>query len=198
MPIKLKVAHPEDNHIDIAPAFLEAGNGAITIDGKGNTVRIGVPQLCSNIYFHLHGGATLEIGDHCIFGTVQIHILCADGAVRIGTFCGFNGTSMLTVHEPAQIVLGAECLIASNVTMMASDVHHIYSLDTGERLNKAADIVLGERVWVAAGASILKDTHIGSDSVVGLGAVVSGRFPSNCILAGMPARVVRERIRWQR
>jgi maltose O-acetyltransferase len=46
-------------------------------------------------------------------------------------------------------------------------------------------------VWIGAHAGILPGTRIGKNSVVGFGAVCSGEFPANVIIAGNPARVLR-------
>jgi acetyltransferase-like isoleucine patch superfamily enzyme len=59
--------------------------------------------------------------------------------------------------------------------------------------------VLGEHVWICKAATILKGAHIGAGCVVARGAVVvAGRYPERAILAGVPAKVVRENIYWER
>ena len=80
----------------------------------------------------------------------------------------------------------------------ASDVHKIFDVETGERLNEAGDITLGERVWVSHRATLLKNTSLGDDSVVGASSVVSSAFPPNSLVAGVPARLIRSGIRWER
>jgi acetyltransferase-like isoleucine patch superfamily enzyme len=45
---------------------------------------------------------------------------------------------------------------------------------------------------------ILGGSSIGDGSVVGLGSIVKGSFPNNCILAGSPAKTVRRDIAWER
>jgi acetyltransferase-like isoleucine patch superfamily enzyme len=57
----------------------------------------------------------------------------------------------------------------------------------------SAPIVIGSDVWIGANATILKGVHIGSGSIVAAGAVVlGGTYPERCVLAGNPARVVRQ------
>ena len=51
--------------------------------------------------------------------------------------------------------------------------------------------MIGRNVWVAGAAAVLKGVAIGDDSVVGYGAVVSSDVPAGVVVAGNPARVVR-------
>jgi len=56
---------------------------------------------------------------------------------------------------------------------------------------KVAPIRIGTNVWVAAQVGILPGTSIGDNSVVGFGAVCSGEYPANVVIAAAPATVVR-------
>lgn len=51
---------------------------------------------------------------------------------------------------------------------------------------------MGDRVWIGAGAIILGGVKIESDSVVAAGAVVTKNVPSKCVVAGVPARVIKK------
>jgi len=54
-------------------------------------------------------------------------------------------------------------------------------------------IVIGRNVWIGNNAIILKGTEIGDNSVIGAGAVVTGgKLPSNVVIAGNPARILKE------
>ncbi len=52
-------------------------------------------------------------------------------------------------------------------------------------------VAIGAGSWLGAGAIILPGTRIGRQSVVAGGAVVRGEFPDHCVIAGVPAKVVR-------
>ncbi|WP_375407949.1 acyltransferase, partial [uncultured Methylobacterium sp.] len=68
---------------------------------------------------------------------------------------------------------------------------------TGDRVNPAADIAIGDHVWAAADVTILRNAVIGRDSIVGMRSVVRDAFPPNVSLAGIPARVVRTGVTWE-
>ena len=54
-----------------------------------------------------------------------------------------------------------------------------------------------ENVWVGSRALILKGVRVGKGSIVAAGAVVTKNVPPNCIVAGNPAKVVKENISWK-
>ena len=88
---------------------------------------------------------------------------------------------------PKGIHIGKHTLIASNATIMSHD--HCKRVDGQPFL---ADVYIGERCFIAVGAIILPGITIGDQCIVGAGAVVTKDVPSNCIVAGNPARIIRE------
>jgi len=56
----------------------------------------------------------------------------------------------------------------------------------------AKPIVIEDNVWLGGGAILLPGVRIGRNAVVGAGAVVSRSIPPNTVVAGNPARVIRE------
>jgi acetyltransferase-like isoleucine patch superfamily enzyme len=108
-----------------------------------------------------------------------------------GTFIG-NGC---TLSSARRIVIGNNGLISTNVRIHDNDGH---PLDPERRLRKepirqdeAADVIIGNNVWIGAHAMILKGVTIGDHAVVATGAVVTHNVPSCAIVAGNPARVVK-------
>jgi acetyltransferase-like isoleucine patch superfamily enzyme len=91
---------------------------------------------------------------------------------------------------PAGIHIDEHSLIASGVTILSHD--HCKRID-GQPL--LLDTFIGKRCFVAVNATILPGVHIGDEVIVGAGAVVSKDVPSNVIVAGNPAKILRENIR---
>jgi acetyltransferase-like isoleucine patch superfamily enzyme len=94
-----------------------------------------------------------------------------------------------------EVVIGDDCLFAS-VKFRTSDSHPLFDATTGERFNQSAPIHIGDRVWMAEDVLVLKGAKIGSGTAVGARALVIGELPENCVAVGMPARAVRQNIRW--
>lgn len=58
-------------------------------------------------------------------------------------------------------------------------------------------IRIGDHVWIGLRATILKGVSIGDGAVVGAGSMVIRDVPSGALVAGVPARVIRESVTWQ-
>jgi acetyltransferase-like isoleucine patch superfamily enzyme len=59
-------------------------------------------------------------------------------------------------------------------------------------------IVIGDHVWLGEGCVILGQSEVGAGSIVGMRSVVKGKMPNNCVVAGVPARIVRRNVAWER
>jgi acetyltransferase-like isoleucine patch superfamily enzyme len=108
--------------------------------------------------------------------------------VFIGHQCTFNiGQS---------IVIGNDCLIAGGVSMRDNDGHPLDAAARrrGNPVDKHSiePIRLGNDIWVGEGARILKGVTIGDRSIVAAGAIVVHDVPSDVIVAGCPARIIRQ------
>ena len=98
----------------------------------------------------------------------------------------------------AGIFVGKDCLFSSEVMVRNHDSHHIFDATTHKRINYPKDIIIEDNVWVGHRATLLGGAKIGCGSVVGAGAITSGQFNDHVIVAGCPAKVVRENICWSR
>lgn len=88
------------------------------------------------------------------------------------------------------IHIGKNSLIASGVTILTHD--HCKRVNNQPML---ADTWIGKRCFIAVGATILPGVKIGDEVIVGAGAVVTKDVPSNVIVAGNPARIIRRDIK---
>lgn len=98
----------------------------------------------------------------------------------------------------AKLVIGRDCLFAANVTLRTHDGHHIFDLFTKKGINVPQDIVIGNQVWIAYGATLLGGARIGNGSVIGAGSITSSEFGDHTVIAGRPAKIIRENICWSK
>jgi acetyltransferase-like isoleucine patch superfamily enzyme len=90
---------------------------------------------------------------------------------------------------PKGIHIGSNCLIASGTTILSHD--HCKRCNNQPLL---LDTYIGKKCFIAVNATILPGIKIGDEVIVGAGAVVTKDVPSNCIVAGNPARIIRMNI----
>ena len=170
------------------------------IRGDNNEITIAPGAFLRGVRFHIRGsGHRVHIGEKVrISRRAELWMEDENGELTIGP-----GTTIVSAHlavtEPgSRLVIGPDCMLATDIEIRTGDSHAIFDAQTGERLNPAADVVLEEHVWVGARAIILKGCRIGKGSVVATGAVVTQSCPPQSILAGNPARVIRQGIVWTR
>ncbi len=90
-------------------------------------------------------------------------------------------------------------MFARDIDVRTGDSHSIVSQQSGERINRARDVSIGNHVWVAAHCSILKGVSIADDSVVATGSIVTRSFEkSGIIIGGNPAAELKQGIHWLR
>lgn len=87
------------------------------------------------------------------------------------------------------VEIGSDSMIASHCVII-SQTHVINGSLYRETLD-CRPVVIGENVWIGAGAIILPGVKIGNNSVVGAGSVVNRDVPGNVVVAGVPAAVLR-------
>ncbi|WP_080459210.1 acyltransferase [Roseovarius sp. A-2] len=104
----------------------------------------------------------------------------------------------ISLHEAGTIRVGRDCMLSGNIHIDVSDMHSIIDISTGKRINPPADVEIGDHVWIARSVQILKGSRIGENCMVGAAALVKGDFPEGSLLAGVPARVLRSGITWDR
>lgn len=194
MPLHIE-DHGSANWIEVAPADRDALEGRIVFTGTGAQVAIGPGCVATSLRIEAGTGATVRICAGCHLGALFIHVSPA-AHVELGANAGLNGAVRVLLHEPGRVVIGPGALIADGVDILNSDMHPILDRRTGARLNPAVDVDIGPRVWIGQRSMVLKGAHIGHDTIIGAGSVVTGSIPAHCIAAGNPARVVRTGVRW--
>lgn len=128
----------------------------------------------------------VAIDNCCRFVAANDAVLSIGQNTSIGAFCIIN--CGVDVH------IGENCLIAGMVTIQSSE--HGFKKGAFVRLQKHTygQIIIGNDVWIAANAAIMKDVSLGDGCIVGAKALVrQGVYRENSILAGIPAVVVKER-----
>lgn len=138
------------------------------------------------------GLKNIEIGNN--FRTCpNTKMFSTNGKLKIGNNVFFNYDCFISA-DGSQIVIGDNCLFGNNVTVYG--VNHNYADRCrliSEQGYENKPVIIGNDVWVGAGAIILPGVTIGNKSVIAAGAIVTKDVPDFAVAAGVPARVIKER-----
>lgn len=168
-----------------------------SINGNHNVIQIKDSTL-NNCEIRIRGnGNRLIIEEGCRIGKGCSFLLEGNNnTIVIGRNTSMNVFCHLNASEHnTTIHIGEDCMLSHHIVICTSDAHPIYNQE-GVRLNPAKDIELGQHVWVARRSVIMKGAKIGDGCVVGSHSMVNKAIPQNCLVVGMPARIVKENIHW--
>lgn len=114
----------------------------------------------------------------------------------------------LFAFSPEKLQIGRFCQIADGVQFITASANHRYdgfstfpfgifasevTTDCPSMPGPGPDTIVGNDVWIGQGARLLPGARIGDGVIIGAGSVVSGTVPPYTIVAGAPARIVRQR-----
>lgn len=172
----------------------------LDIIGDNNRITIGEGSVLSNVHIRIRGcGHSIEFGRNCrISRGASLWFEDENCILQVGP-----NTSMVEVHiavtEPgSKVIIGDDCMFANDIDIRTGDTHSVIDARTGERLNKAGDVIIGRHVWIAPHVVVLKGVNIGEDSVVATGSVVTNSCGSGVIVGGNPASEIKSGISWKR
>lgn len=160
--------------------------------------KIQIGSNCSfrgKTFFRLLPNSSINIGNHCTFlssrqsNLIGIYSPCifstikTNAKIEIGNDCGFSGT---VVGCALSIKLGNNVRCGANTLITDSDWHSNDSRTESDKI-----IVIEDNVWLGYGVKVLKGVHIGKNTLVGAGSIVTKDIPANVIAAGNPCKVIR-------
>ena len=102
-----------------------------------------------------------------------------------------EGSVILDKLNPQGIHIGANTLVAGGSVILSHD----HCKRVGNNQPFLIDTFIGKNCFIAVGAIILPGVKIGDEVIVGAGAIVTKDVPSNTVVAGNPARIIRENIK---
>lgn len=117
----------------------------------------------------------------------RLRLAKLEGKVRLDTPHIYRG--MIELND---VIIAWGCQISD------SDWHRIVDAE-GQQLNPDSGVEIGDHVWIATNVQVLRGSKIAGGCILATGAVVKGQFEqAACLLGGVPARVLKQPVYWQR
>ncbi|WP_051211879.1 acyltransferase [Butyrivibrio fibrisolvens] len=116
-------------------------------------------------------------------------ILFSGGKLILGNNSFINSDCKIRCHK--EIVIGDNCAISHDFTVMDSDAHAL----NGNRNTKPVHI--GNHVWIGTRVTIMSGVTVGDGAVIAAGAVVKSDVPAGTLVGGVPARILKENVEWE-
>ena len=103
----------------------------------------------------------------------------------------FSANYNCTILDVAKVTIGSNVMFAPNVSVFTAG-HPVHPAARNTMYEYGISITIGDNVWVGGNSVILPGVHIGSNTVIGAGSVVTKDIPDGVIAAGNPCRVIRK------
>lgn len=97
----------------------------------------------------------------------------------------------VTILDIAPVRIGRSCMIGPN-TLITSVGHPLSPAGRRRKLATVEPVTIGDDVWIGGNCTILPGVTIGRNVVVAAGAVVTKDVPDNCVVAGVPAKKIKD------
>lgn len=113
--------------------------------------------------------------------------------ITLGMNCLINHNNRIYAGPETKIVLSDGVMVGPDVFMTADHFSESIKNSTASHSGKAADVFIDRNVRIGAHSIILPGVSIGENVAIGAGSVVTKNFPADVIIAGNPARIVKEK-----
>jgi acetyltransferase-like isoleucine patch superfamily enzyme len=154
-------------------------------------------SIGNNVFIDALSVEGVVLGKNCSIGKYTC-IECTGSLKHLGKGLIVGDNTGLGTHSFYGCAGGIEIgndVIIGNYVSMHSENHNFADKETPIRLQGVnhKGIKIGNNCWIGAKATILDGTSIGNGCIIAAGAVVTGCFPDNVVIGGVPARILKER-----
>ena len=165
----------------------------------GTNVQFATSSLVTNT----GGKDQITLGNHgCCFGSFQA--LCG-GKISVGDH--FYIGSGTCIQSKEEVKIGDQVIISNNVLIVDNNNHPVSAKARSElslcknymkdekwtwKYAESKPVVIEDNVWICRNAVIMKGVKVGRGAIIALGAIVTHDVPPYTVVAGNPAKVVKQ------
>lgn len=154
---------------------LRLSDGRIKSFSKSSSLLMEKNSIIVSYGFSFFYGADIQVFD--------------DAKLILGKGSFINSDCKIRCHK--EITIGDECAISHDFTVMDSDTHE---LDGSRNTNP---VHIGNHVWIGTRVTILNGVTVGDGAVIAAGALITRDVPAGSLVAGVPAKVIKDKVDWR-
>ena len=159
----------------------------------GDCGSVGFQEMQGGIY--MEEGAKLIMNAMCVIGQGTILRCDRNAVIELGKnfYCNKN----CHIRSAERIKIGDNSLVGWNVQINTDDGHSI--LHDGKAVKRVGSIEIGNHVWLTSNTIVAKNVKIADGCIIAQGAVVTKSISeSKSLVGGIPAKVIRQNIEWEK
>ncbi len=158
---------------------------------RGRLQTDGLCFIGPGVTFEIGRGAVVRLGRWSWIGhgcKIRVH----EGELEIGAKTVFGQECTISAFQ--HVAIGRECIVADRVMIIDFD-HGMVEVERPIRDQGIykRDVDIGHNCWIGYGACILRGVQVGDNAVIGTSSVVTTDVPSNAVIGGIPAKLIRMR-----
>jgi len=186
------------NNVIVYDQIFSKMKSKIIINGNDNFIKLGINVMFRHSVIVLEGNF-----NKCIIEeNVQIKNNKFD--IRDKSFVHIKkdstlGRGEIVCAENSEVIIGQNCMFAAYYRIRTSDIHPIWNIEDGKRINFSRNVIIDEHVWLTRDVSVMKGAEIKSHSIVANSSIVTKKFQESfLLLGGTPAKILKKGITWSR
>lgn len=140
---------------------------------------------------------TLRIKGMCVFGCSDTVKVRNRAELTVGNNSIFGAENLIYVED--NMVFGDNFLSSWNCQFMDSDTHTIEDVLSGEKTTSVKPVVVGKHCWIGNHVKVNKGVRLPNNTIVASNSLITKDFDNEgeyCVLAGLPAKVIRRNKKW--
>lgn len=159
----------------------------------GDCGSVGLQEFKGGLY--LDDGARLYLKTMCVISQGTVLRCDKNATIELGKNFYCNKNCHLRASEKIQF--GDDCSLGWNVQLNDNDGHVVKY--NGKTSKQKGSITIGNHVWLTSNTIVTKDVNIADGCIVAQGGIVTKSITEpNSLVAGIPAKVIKNNVEWKK